>query len=131
STGIKSPVGIKVSGDDPRIIDEIAAAVERTVKQVPGVSSALAERLTAGRYIQIDIDRDAVARYGLTLADVQDVVGAAVGGRRVGETVEGLQRFAISVRYPRELRDSVEDIRQLPILADGGANLTLGTVARV
>jgi Cu(I)/Ag(I) efflux system membrane protein CusA/SilA len=131
ATGIKSPVGVKVSGADPAIIDKVAAAVERAVKNVPGVSSALAERLTGGRYIDIDIDRDAVGRYGMTVADVQSIVSAAVGGDRVGETVEGLQRFPISVRYPRELRDSLSDLRELPILTAAGANITLGTVAKV
>ena len=131
ATGIKSPVGVKVSGADPAIIDKVAAAVEKAVKGVPGVSSALAERLTGGRYIEIEIDRDAVGRYGLTIADVQSIVSAAVGGERVGETVEGLQRFPISVRYPRELRDSVADLRELPILTAAGANITLGTVAKL
>jgi Cu(I)/Ag(I) efflux system membrane protein CusA/SilA len=131
ATGIKTPVGVKVSGADPAVIDRVAAAVERAVKGVPGVSSALAERLTGGRYIQIDIDREAVGRYGLRIADVQSIVSAAVGGERIGETVEGLQRFPISVRYPRELRDSVADLRELPILTPSGASITLGTVARV
>jgi len=131
ATGIKSPVGVKVSGTDPAIIDKVAAAVERAVKSVPGVSSALAERLTGGRYINIDIDREAVGRYGMTIADVQSIVSAAVGGERVGETVEGLQRFPISVRYPRELRDSLADLRDLPVLTRAGANITLGTVTRI
>jgi copper/silver efflux system protein len=131
ATGVKSPVGIKISGADPVVIDQVAAAVERVVKDVQGVSSALAERLAGGRYIQIDIDRDAVGRYGMTVADVQGIVGAAVGGQRVGETVEGLQRFPISVRYPRELRDSVDDLRRLPVLTSAGASTTLGTLARV
>ena len=131
ATGIKSPVGVKVAGTDPVVIDRVAAAVERAVRNVPGVSSALAERLTGGRYIDIDIDRDAVGRYGMTVADVQSIVSAAVGGERIGETVEGLQRFPISVRYPRELRDSIPKLRDLPILTPAGANLTLGTVARI
>jgi Cu(I)/Ag(I) efflux system membrane protein CusA/SilA len=131
ATGIKSPVGVKVSGPDPKVIDRIASDVEHAVKSVPGVSSALAERLTGGRYIAIDIDRDAIGRYGMTVADVQSVISAAVGGERVGETVEGLQRFPISVRYPRELRDSLPDLRNLPIVTASGANLTLGTVATV
>jgi Cu(I)/Ag(I) efflux system membrane protein CusA/SilA len=131
ATGIKSPVGVKVAGTDPAVIDRVAAAVERAVKNVPGVSSALAERLTGGRYINIDIDRDAIGRYGMTIADVQSIVSAAVGGQRVGETVEGLQRFPISVRYPRELRDSVAVLRDLPILTPAGANITLGTVTHI
>jgi Cu(I)/Ag(I) efflux system membrane protein CusA/SilA len=120
-----------VSGADPVVIDRVAAAIERAVKDVPGVSSAVAERLTGGRYIQIDPDRDAVGHYGMSVADVQDIVSAAVGGERVGETVEGLQRFPISVRYPRELRDSISDLRDLPFLTPAGANITLGTVAHV
>ena len=131
ATGIKSPVGVKIAGTDPKVVDSVAAAVERAVRHVPGVSSALAERLTGGRYIQIDVDRDAIGRLGLRVGDVQDIVSAAVGGERIGETVEGLQRFPISVRYPRELRDSVADLRELPILTPSGANITLGTVARV
>jgi Cu(I)/Ag(I) efflux system membrane protein CusA/SilA len=131
ATGIKSPVGIKVSGADPAVIDALTAAVESAIAATPGVSSALAERLTAGRYIQIDVDREAAGRHGMTLAVVQDIVGAAVGGMRVGETVEGRQRFPISVRYPRELRDSVSGLRNLPLLTPAGANITLGTVAQV
>ena len=131
ATGIKSPVGVKVSGTDPMIIDRVAAAVERAVKDVPGVSSALAERLTGGRYIDVDIDRDAIGRYGLRIADVQSIVSAAIGGERIGETVEGLQRFPVSVRYPRELRDSVADLRNLPIITPSGAEITLGTVAKI
>jgi Cu(I)/Ag(I) efflux system membrane protein CusA/SilA len=131
ATGIKSPVGVKVSGTDLMVIDRVAAAVERAVKDVPGVSSALAERLSGGRYIDVDIDRDAIGRYGLRIADVQSVMSAAIGGERIGETVEGLQRFPVSVRYPRELRDSVADLRNLPIVTPSGAEITLGTVAKV
>jgi Cu(I)/Ag(I) efflux system membrane protein CusA/SilA len=131
ATGIKSPVGVKVAGTDLQEIDRIAAEIERVVKDVPGVSSALAERLRGGRYIDVDIDRDAAARYGLNVADVQSVVSAAIGGENVGETVEGLQRFPISVRYPRELRDSVEKIRALPVVTERGAQIRLGDVAAV
>src|SRR5438874_801032 len=113
ATGIKSPVGVKVAGMDPVEIDRVTAEVERVVKTVPGVSSALAERLAGGRYIDVNIDRDAAARYGLNIADVQSVVAAAIGGDNIGETVEGLQRFPINVRYPREVRDSVESLRNL------------------
>jgi Cu(I)/Ag(I) efflux system membrane protein CusA/SilA len=131
ATGIKSPVGVKVSGTDPAIIDRVAAAVEHAVKNINGVSSALAERLTGGRYIDVDIDRDAIGRYGMRIADVQSIVTAAIGGERIGETVEGLQRFPISVRYPRELRDSIDDLRNLPIVTSSGAEITLGTVAKI
>jgi Cu(I)/Ag(I) efflux system membrane protein CusA/SilA len=131
ATGIKSPVGVKVAGTDPIVIDKIARAVEQAVRDVPGVSSALAERLTGGRYIEIEIDREAASRYGLNIADVQSVISTAIGGETVAETVEGLQRFPISVRYPRELRDSLTDLRQLPIVTESGAQITLGTVAKL
>jgi copper/silver efflux system protein len=131
ATGIKSPVGVKVAGTELAEIDRIAGEIERVVKDVPGVSSALAERLTGGRYIDVDIDRDAAARYGLNVADVQSVVSAAIGGENVGETVEGLQRFPISVRYPRELRDSVEKLRALPVVTERGAQIRLGDIAAV
>ena len=131
ATGIKSPVGIKVAGADPAIIDRIAQQIERAVRDVPGVTSALAERLAGGRYVEVDIDRDAAARYNMNIVDVQSVISAAVGGETVAETVEGLQRFPISVRYPRELRDSLADLRNLPIVTSNGAQITLGTVATV
>ncbi|MEC5216743.1 Cu(I)/Ag(I) efflux system membrane protein CusA/SilA [Actimicrobium sp. GrIS 1.19] len=131
ATGIKSPVGVKVAGASLQEIDRITAAIERVVKRVPGVSSALAERLNGGRYIDIQIDRDAAARYGMAIADVQSIVSAAIGGDNVGETVEGLQRFPINVRYPRELRDSVEQIRNLSVLTERGAQLRLGDLAAI
>jgi Cu(I)/Ag(I) efflux system membrane protein CusA/SilA len=117
----QSPVGVKVAGTSLQEIDRITGEIERAVKKVPGVSSALAERLNGGRYIDVNIDRDAAARYGLNIADVQSVVSAAIGGDNIGETVEGLQRFPINVRYPREVRDSIEKLRQLPVLTERGA----------
>jgi Cu(I)/Ag(I) efflux system membrane protein CusA/SilA len=131
ATGIKSPVGVKVAGTNLGEIDRVAAEIERVVKEVPGVSSALAERLGGGRYIDVNINRDAAARYGLNVADVHSVVTAAIGGDNIGETVEGLQRFPINVRYPREMRDSVEKIRELPLLTERGAQIRLGDVAEV
>ena len=131
ATGIKSPVGVKVSGINLREVDRLAAAVERVVKQVPGVSSAFAERLTGGRYIDVHIDRASAARYGLNIAELQSVVSAAIGGDNIGETVEGLQRFPINLRYPRELRDSVQKLRDLPVLTERGAQLRLGDVAAI
>ena len=131
ATGIKSPVGVKVAGTDLKEIDRITGEIERVVRQVAGVSSALAERLNGGRYIDLNIDRDAAARYGLNIADVQSIVSAAIGGDNIGETVEGLQRFPINVRYPREVRDSVEKLRQLPVLTDRGAQIRLGDVAAI
>ncbi|MES2256866.1 MAG: efflux RND transporter permease subunit [Pseudomonadota bacterium] len=131
ATGIKSPVGVKVAGVNLQEIDRITGEIERVVKGVPGVSSALAERLNGGRYVDIHIDRDAAARYGLNIADVQSVVSSAIGGDNIGETVEGLQRFPINVRYPREVRDSVEKLRELPVLTERGAQIRLGDVATI
>jgi Cu(I)/Ag(I) efflux system membrane protein CusA/SilA len=131
ATGIKSPVGVKVAGIDSGQIDRVTADIERVVKAVPGVSSALAERLAGGRYIDVNIDRPAAARYGLNIVDVQSIVSAAIGGDNIGETVEGLQRFPINVRYPREVRDSVEALRNLPVLTDRGAQIRLGDVATI
>jgi len=131
ATGIKSPVGVKVAGANLAEIDRITGEIERVVKAVPGVTSALAERLTGGRYIDVKIDRDAAARYGLNIADVQSIVSSAIGGDNIGETVEGLQRFPINVRYPRESRDSVEKIRDLPVLTERGAQIRLADVAAI
>ncbi len=131
ATGIKSPVGIKVSGPDLAQIDGVTRQIESAVKGVPGVTSALAERLEGGRYLDVTVDRAAAARFGLSIADVQDVIGAAVGGENIGETVEGLARFPISVRYPRELRDSVEALRMLPVVTERGAQLPLSAIATV
>ena len=131
ATGIKSPVGVKVAGASLAEIDRVTAQIERAVKAIPGVSSALAERLTGGRYIDVQIDRDAAARYGMNIADVQSVVSSAIGGENIGETVEGLQRFPINVRYPRESRDSLERVRQLPVVTERGARILLSDVARI
>jgi Cu(I)/Ag(I) efflux system membrane protein CusA/SilA len=131
ATGIKSPVGVKVAGMDLGDVDRIAAEIERAVKQVPGVTSAFAERLTGGRYIDVQIDRANAARYGLNVSDVQSVVSAAIGGDNIGETIEGLQRFPINVRYPRETRDSVEMIRALPVLTERGAQIRLSDIAAI
>jgi Cu(I)/Ag(I) efflux system membrane protein CusA/SilA len=131
ATGIKSPVGVKVAGANLKEIDRITGEIERVVKGVPGVSSALAERLNGGRYVDIQIDRDAAARYGLNIADVHSIVSSAIGGDTIGETVEGLQRFPINVRYPREVRDSVGKLRELPVLTGRGAQIRLGDVATI
>ncbi|MDX2219224.1 MAG: CusA/CzcA family heavy metal efflux RND transporter, partial [Burkholderiales bacterium] len=131
ATGIKSPVGVKIAGNELAELDRIAADIERVVKTVPGVTSALAERLTGGRYIDVQIDRLAAARYGMNVSDVQGVVSAAIGGDNIGETVEGLQRFPINVRYPREVRDSIEKIRNLPVVTERGAQISLSDVATI
>ncbi|MEO8546383.1 MAG: CusA/CzcA family heavy metal efflux RND transporter, partial [Burkholderiaceae bacterium] len=131
ATGIKSPVGVKVAGADLATIDRVTGEIERVLKNVPGVSSALAERLTGGRYIDVTINRDAAARFGMNIADVQSVIASAVGGETIGETVEGLQRFPINVRYPREMRDSLEKLRKLPVVSERGARLVLSDVAEI
>ena len=131
ATGIKSPIGIKVSGANLDEIDRTARQIEAVAKTVPGITSALAERLSGGRYIDVAINRAAAARYGLNVGDVQAVVSGAIGGEAVGQTVEGLARYPISVRYPREIRDSVDDIVNLPMLTPSRQQITLGTVADV
>jgi Cu(I)/Ag(I) efflux system membrane protein CusA/SilA len=129
STGIKSPVGIKIAGPDLKVIDTLGKQIEAVVKEIRGTRSAYAERVQGGRYIEVRIDRVRAARFGLSLADVQQVVALAIGGENIGETVEGLQRFPINIRYPRELRDSVEKLNLLPIVTEAGATTTLGAVA--
>jgi Cu(I)/Ag(I) efflux system membrane protein CusA/SilA len=131
ATGIKSPVGIKVSGASLKEIERIGADIERVARKVRGVSSALAERLNGGRYVDIKIERDAAARYGLNIADVQSIVSSAIGGDNIGETIEGRQRFPINVRYPRELRNSLDKLRALPVLTGRGAHILLGDVATI
>jgi Cu(I)/Ag(I) efflux system membrane protein CusA/SilA len=131
ATGIKSPVGIKIAGPDLKVIARLGQQIETVVKAVPGASSVFSERVSGGRYIQIDIRRDAIARYGLSIKAVQDVVSMAIGGDNITQTIEGLQRFPVNVRYPRELRDSVDGLRELPILTPTGPTITLGTVSDI
>jgi Cu(I)/Ag(I) efflux system membrane protein CusA/SilA len=131
ATGVKTPIGIKVSGPDLATIDSAAQAIERVARAVPGVSSAIAERIAGGRYINVDIDRFAAARYGLNVADVQRVVSGAIGGENIGEVVDGRARYPINLRYPREVRDTLDRLIALPIVTDSGLRLTLGEVADV
>ena len=131
STGIKSPVGLKIAGPDLKVIEQIGAQIEPVLRSLPGTRSAYAERVHGGRYIEVRPDRIRAGRYGLSLADVQQVVALAIGGDNVGETIEGLQRFPINLRYPRELRDSVDKLRQLPIVTANGATVALGEVAEL
>ena len=131
ATGIKSPIGIKVSGANLDEIDRTAREIEAVAKTVPGISSALAERLSGGRYIDVAINRASAARYGMNVADVQAIVSGAIGGEVIGQTVEGLARYPINVRYPREIRDSLDDIINLPVLTPSRQQITLGTVADV
>jgi Cu(I)/Ag(I) efflux system membrane protein CusA/SilA len=131
ATGVKSPIGVKVSGPDLATIQSAATAIEQAAKAVGGVTSAAAERQSNGRYIDIDIDRFAASRYGLNVADVQDVVSGAIGGEAIGQFIDGRARYPISLRYPREIRDTPEKLAQLPIVTNGGLLLTLGEVAKV
>ncbi|MDQ3206878.1 MAG: efflux RND transporter permease subunit [Pseudomonadota bacterium] len=131
ATGIKSPIGIKVSGPDTRVIAQLASEIEAVAAQVPGVSSALAERITGGRYVDIAIRPAVAARYGLTQADLQDLIATVVGGQPIGESLEGRERYPIVLRYPRGQRDSVADLARLPLVAPGGVQLTLGQVAEI
>lgn len=131
ATGIKSPVGIKVAGTDLQQIDRLTTQIEAAVKTVPGVTSALAERLSGGRYIDVDIHRMAAGRYGLNIEDVQSIVTSAIGGDNVGEVVDGLARFPVNLRYPRDYRDSVEQLRSLPIVTDRGQQIVLSDVADI
>src|SRR5262249_35786901 len=116
---------------DLATIDDIATRIETAVKSVPGVSSALAERLTGGRYIDVDVDRPAAARHGLSVAHVQGIVSTAIGGDNVGEGLQGPGRYPINVRYPREIRDSLERLRVLPFVTAKGETVLLQDVARI
>lgn len=131
ATGIKSPIGVKVAGTSLVDIERVTREIEVVAKQVPGVSSALAERLTGGRYVDIKINRLAAARYGLNVDEIQAVVSGAIGGSNIGETVEGLARYPINLRYPREWRDNPEALQRLPILTAAGQQITLGSVADI
>jgi Cu(I)/Ag(I) efflux system membrane protein CusA/SilA len=131
ATGIRTPVGIKIMGPDLGVIQQVGRQIERIVRDVPGATSVYAERTATGRYVDIDIDRVAAARYGLNIKDVQDIVGSAVGGMNVSYTVEGLERYPVNLRYPQDFRDSLAKLRELPIVAPTGATVTLADVARV
>ncbi len=131
ATGIKTPVGIKVAGADLDVIQEIGQRIEEAVLKVPGTVSAYSERVAGGRYLTVDIDRVAASRFGLNIADVQEVIRTAVGGLNVTQSVEGLERYPINIRYPRDLRDSPEELRNLPIVTPSGARIPLGEVASI
>ena len=131
STGIKSPIGIKVGGPDAVELQRLTEAIVRVAQGVRGVSSAASDRIFGGRYVDVRIRRDAAARYGLTQADLQEVIATAVGGDPIGETVQGRERFPIVLRYPRDLRQSVGALRQLLVVAPDGEQLPLGAVADV
>lgn len=131
STGVKSPIGIKVSGQSLADIDGAAEQIEEAAKTVPGVVSAIAERLTGGRYVEVSVDRLRAARWGLTVAGVQSYVKSAVGGEMAGDVVDGIARYPITIRFPQSWRDSPEALRNLPIISGSGQSLTLGDVAEI
>ncbi len=131
STGIKSPVGIKINGQDLQAISRVSQQVARVALTVPGVSSAFAERLEGGHYIDIDIDRVAAGRYGMNIDDVQDVIRQAVGGADIGETIEGVARYPINVRYPQSWRDSPRQLNQLLLVTPTGQHIDLNMIAHV
>lgn len=131
ATGIKSPVGIKVNGNNLAEIEKTAEEIERIVRNVPGVTSALAERLDGGRYIDITINRVKAARYGVSVKELQSIVASVVGGDNIGETIEGRERYPISVRYPRDVRDSLQKLRDLPVVTSGGAQVALSELADI
>ncbi len=131
STGIKTPVGIKIGGADLAILAKLGEEVEQLMKKVPGASSVIAERVTGGRYIDVKINRLKIARYGLNIDDVQLLISSAIGGANIGSKIEGLARYPINVRFPRELRDSVEKLKSLPIVTKKGATVPLGEVTEI
>lgn len=131
ATGIKSPVGIKVNGNNIAAIEQVAEQIERVVKQVPGVTSALAERLGGGRYVDINIDRLKAARYGVSVKELQSLVATVIGGQNIGETIEGRERYPINIRYPREIRDNVQKLQNLPVITANGSQITLSELADI
>jgi Cu(I)/Ag(I) efflux system membrane protein CusA/SilA len=131
ATGIKTPVGVKISGADLSVIEQIGIEIERVVGDIEGTASAYAERPIGGRFIEINVDRDAAARYMMSVRDIQDVVQTAIGGMQVSESVEGLERFPINLRYPQEWRNSPERLRDLPVVTPSGAHIPLGSLAEI
>lgn len=131
ATGIKTPVGIKIAGPDLTEIQEIGKQIEKVLEDVPGTVSVYSERVAGGRYVTVDIKRREAARFALNIADIQEVVRTALGGMRVAMTVEGLERYPINVRYPRDVRDSLEKLRNLPVVTPAGARIPLAEVADI
>lgn len=131
ATGIKSPIGVKIAGQSLVDIDQIANHVEQVAKTIPGVSSAVAERAGGGRYLDIIFNRTALARYGLSMVQAQSVVSSLIGGENIGEVIDGRARFPINVRYPRDWRDSIGKLQNLPLMTPMGMQITLGTIATI
>lgn len=131
ATGIKTPVGIKVAGPDLKVIQDVGKQLETVLKDVPGTASVYSERVAGGRYIKVDIQREKAARYGLNIADVQQVVASAIGGMNVTQTIEGLERYPVNVRYPQDYRNSPEQLALLPIVTMSGQRIALADVADI
>jgi Cu(I)/Ag(I) efflux system membrane protein CusA/SilA len=131
ATGIKTPVGLKIAGPDLKTIEAIGQRLETILKQIPGTVSVYAERVASAHYVQIDIDRTQAARYGLNIEDIQNIIEIAVGGMNITQTVEGRERYPVNIRYPREIRDSLEKLKTLPITTSSGATIPLSEVAHI
>jgi len=131
STGIRTPVGIKVAGPDLKTLEEIGKQIEAVIRKVPGTVSAYSERILGGNYVDFKIKREEAARYGLTVGDVQDIIMTAIGGMEVTTTVEGLERYPVSIRYPRELRDNIENLKRVLVPTPSGAQIPLGQLADI
>ncbi|MEW5010950.1 MAG: efflux RND transporter permease subunit, partial [Cycloclasticus sp.] len=131
ATGIKTPLGIKVAGADLAVIQHIGQQIEQQLSQLKGTASVYAERVASGRYVTIDIDRLAAARFGLNVADIQLLIKTALGGIQLGQSVEGLERYPINIRYPDDYRNSLEKIRQLPVVTAQNAHIPLAELADI
>ncbi|WP_166368288.1 efflux RND transporter permease subunit [Psychromonas sp. SA13A] len=131
ATGIKTPIGIKIAGGDLAEIEKIGKQVEQILKDVPGTASVYAERVSGGRYVKVDIDREKAGRYGLNIAEIQQLVAVAIGGQNITETIEGLERYPVNLRYPNDYRDSVSALKSLPIITPSKMTISLNDVARV
>ncbi len=131
TTGIRTPVGVKILGPELAPIENIGRAIENAVRGVPGTASVYSERVTGGRYLDVKIDRARAARFGLNVADIEEIIGSAVGGMNITETIEGRERYPVNLRYPLEYRDSPERLRQLPLITESGLPVALGEVADV
>ena len=131
ATGIKTPVGVKITGPDLATLQRLGEQVAKAVEPIPGTTSAVSDRIMEGRYISIDVDRQAAARYGLSIEQVQQTAATALGGETIGQKIDGLARYPINVRFPREWRDDVDALKQLPIIAPDGAVVALSQVANI
>ncbi|MEE9451438.1 MAG: efflux RND transporter permease subunit [Gammaproteobacteria bacterium] len=131
ATGIKTPIGIKIAGSDLNEIQNIGEQLQSLLENIPGTASVYADRVVGGRYVNVNIDRLKAARYGLNISDIQEIVASAIGGVNISETVEGLERYPINIRYPQTVRDSVDKLQTLPIVTPTGAQIPLGSVAEI